>query len=244
MIPLLETVKRECYNLYRTVVKLNYDLELWLREKHVDDIRFVSYELRNPSLEDDTLSAILNDCEDGATIVDVGSNVGHYVLSMAAALPSSEIFAFEPHPGHYKRLRKNIRLNGFQDRITTFNHGVSDEQDELTFYKSSSKGRSSFHEVRAESGGASIEGHEQVNVTKLDDMIESVSIVPDAIKIDTEGHEYWVLRGAERTLAEHSPLIYFEIHGKKETEIREYLTQLGYTLDRKDNYIVAKRCQG
>lgn len=62
----------------------------------------------------------------------------------------------------------------------------------------------------------------------------------DFIKIDVEGHELEVLQGARETLLKYRPVVFVEISSENKTKVHEYLTKLGYRLEkrfRNSNYL-------
>ena len=86
---------------------------------------------------------------DGACVFDVGANIGSFLLYAHQACRGARIYAFEPAPPLFEKLRRNAALNGVDARL--FNVGISDHEGtaELTFYPRSS-GMSSFHADKEE----------------------------------------------------------------------------------------------
>ncbi|MFO0807413.1 MAG: FkbM family methyltransferase [Gemmataceae bacterium] len=168
----------------------------------------------------------------GAVVYDVGANIGWYSLHLAAADPSVRVFAFEPVPSTLSRLRDNLALNGLPN-ITLIDHGLSDRDEELTFYvypegsggssAANMSGRPSVHEVRCV-------------VKRLDDVYTTLSAGPDVMKVDVEGAELFVLRGAVECLNRHRPVVFCEMLRKwaakfnyHPNDIIDLLRSLGYT---------------
>ncbi|HLM79960.1 MAG TPA: FkbM family methyltransferase [Terriglobales bacterium] len=86
---------------------------------------------------------------DGATVVDIGANIGMFSLFVTSRSKNPKIYAFEPAPAAYELLKANCEVYGSNAQV--FNLGVSDRQGKatFTFYENSSV-FSSFHSDEAE----------------------------------------------------------------------------------------------
>jgi FkbM family methyltransferase len=140
----------------------------------------------------------------GDTVIDVGANMGFVTLMLASLVGSTgRVVALEPSPKTFRKLRQTVEKNGYADLVTALNLGCGSEAGTVT-----------LHQVSGSSGNATvrgnIEGGEQINLTRLDDL--DVSGV-DLIKIDTEGFEPQVLQGGEKLIADGRPIIYIELGG-------------------------------
>ena len=122
---------------------------------------------------------------------DIGSNVGAYTL-LACAVRGASGYCFEPVPETYKRLMDNIRLNDLCGRVTAMNIGLADKEGELAF----TTGENCMNHVVAE--GESPGEVIKVKVRTLDEVLGGQS--PAMLKIDVEGFESLVLKGADKTL--------------------------------------------
>ena len=134
----------------------------------------------------------------GMNCVDVGANIGYYTL-LLAELSDSKVVAFEPESKNFTDLTNNILLNGYKN-IEIRREAVGDSNTFMTLYVSDlSSGRHSLIVDRT--------GHSEkviVPVVKLDSVINHKV---DFIKIDTEGNDLNVLKGAERIIKESPDLI-------------------------------------
>ena len=137
----------------------------------------------------------------GGTFLDIGANVGYYSLLAAAnaARPLS-VHAFEPSAFTYDFLVENIRLNGFQRRITPYHLGVGRERGDATLHVAGFF--SSFDAETVEgrpTGGA--HHTETAQIAPLNDLFHPSHLkAPVVLKIDTEGFELQVLQGGERLI--------------------------------------------
>ena len=144
----------------------------------------------------------------GATVIDIGANVGAYTLLFAQWVGSTgRVVAFEPAPASVAGLRHQLRLNGVADRVEVVESAVADVV-----------GTALFAADRASGANALIpDGHHgdhtvSVRTTSLDAFCEANHLHPDVIKIDVEGAELDVLRGARRTLAVRGIEAFVELH--------------------------------
>ncbi|RLM67941.1 FkbM family methyltransferase [Halorubrum sp. Atlit-8R] len=191
-----------------------------------------SHEPTNPHGDDAGLAA-LDRLPTDAVVLDVGAHVGEHAIPLALGT-DRRVVAFEPNGESADRLARNADRNGLGggsgagggdgDRggIDLRRAGLGDANATLTFYRSTFSKCSAFDRESATRWGASVAGTESVPVRRLDDLVEGVGDEgedgvgavppPDAIKVDVEGHEAAVLRGATATLATHRPLLVVEVH--------------------------------
>jgi FkbM family methyltransferase len=125
--------------------------------------------------------------------VDVGANVGHYSL-LAAGICGCKVMAFEPIPLTFSKLNKNVKLNGLSDKLKTYNIGVGEENSFLNF----TTNKDVMNSVALENETQVI----KIQVKKLDDILKDKR--PVFLKIDVEGFEYFVLKGARAVLVNKS----------------------------------------
>ena len=165
---------------------------------------------------------------DARTVVDVGANEGYYVLQLKRLNPALTIYAFEPNPRAADRLEQAVADNGVSG-IHLVRSAVSDVSADEPFElvdEISSIGGFRIWGYRPWLDTARIEEILVPTVT-LDEALEGVGDV-DLMKIDVEGAEYRVLKGAQRTLS-HTKRIVVECHGAEMRELVErYLTERGF----------------
>lgn len=136
--------------------------------------------------------------------LDIGANVGSYTVIAAGAI-GARVVAVEPVPSTFADLERNIVLNRLTGRVSMKCLGLSDHSGSVRF---TSDLDTVNHILAVGEEGPSIE----VPVTTLDELVGDD--VPVAIKIDVEGHELSVLRGAARTLSAPALLaVVMEING-------------------------------
>ncbi|RBQ19706.1 hypothetical protein DP939_13335 [Spongiactinospora rosea] len=149
----------------------------------------------------------------GGMILDVGANIGVYACAGAAHLPPhGRLTAFEPVPENLGYLRRNIEANDLAGRVTVEPMAVGAEEGELTLHLSGEQ--SGKHSASAANAGTAPDapgGTVTVPMTSIDAYLAGRDERPDIIKIDVEGYEGFVLRGAAATLA-GLPTLLFEVH--------------------------------
>jgi FkbM family methyltransferase len=142
----------------------------------------------------------------GKVFIDVGANFGVYTLIASKLVgESGRVFAFEPTAQSFAILRQNIALNQFSN-VRAFQAALAQTRGKTWLYHG-------FDPVGNSLGMDPLGGGkgEEVQIEALDSLLEEHGIDRvDAIKIDVEGAEELVLRGAIRTLITHSPVVIFE----------------------------------
>jgi FkbM family methyltransferase len=145
----------------------------------------------------------------GGTLIDVGANVGLVSVPVAARTGATCI-AFEPAPLNAACLRRNIERHGMAQRIAVHELALSERPGRIAFGLSPSNGGD--HHVLGPSGGRDAESESviEVEAARLDDVIDASALTaPIVLKLDVQGAEAKVLRGAARTLP-HVAAVVFE----------------------------------
>ncbi|MAH84063.1 MAG: hypothetical protein CBB68_06815 [Rhodospirillaceae bacterium TMED8] len=141
-----------------------------------------------------------------SVIYDVGANIGLYALYAAHLFPKSvRAVCFEPEPINFARLNQNILANDFTEQFTAYPIGLGalSRLDRLPL--SSLQGGSALHGPRMIEAGeaAHVVG---INVWMLDEFCQQSTHLPNPthLKIDVDGPEFDIVRGAASTLREPS----------------------------------------
>lgn len=138
------------------------------------------------------MAFVLHVLRESDLFLDVGANVGSYTILASGAVGARSI-AVEPVPATYVHLRENVALNDLVGPVRCWQGGLADRAGSLQF----TSGLDTGNHVLAP--GTKVPGIE-VPVTTLDELVGDD--VPTLIKIDVEGYEHAVLKGARRTLAD------------------------------------------
>jgi FkbM family methyltransferase len=178
------------------------------------------------------LLALLHNIKKGDVVYDIGANIGLYTLAISNYQSSNVVYAFEPNPETFTKLRANLALNKTSDNIKPLQTAIGNTDGESYFMISSQQERSSFYQFGAAFGNAQVTKIVKVNVKKLDSLSGQLP-PPQHIKIDAEGSEAIILEGAQETIRKHKPLLYIEPHSPElENEISRTLKLSGYEFER------------
>lgn len=187
----------------------------------------VSCELHAYGVIEPGLTALFMDAVDeGCFVYDVGAHFGYYSL-LAAALGAT-VYAFEPSTGTAEILRGNVG-----DAVTVVNKGLWSEEAamELKDFGEHHSAINTFVSSKDANVKAPATSY-MVRVTTLDLHAQETRHPPNLIKIDAEGAELHVLKGAQATIRTASPLITIEVgdsSGERTSrEVVDYATELGY----------------
>jgi len=148
--------------------------------------------------------------KDSKVVIDVGANIGLYSLIAAKTNPKAgRVFAFEPVPSNVKLLKSNIKLNPeSSSKITVVPSALG--EDDRTIEIFISKKSVGNHSV----GGGRGRGYgdaTQVAQTSLDNFTKRQKLKKvDLIKIDVEGYDGYVLKGALKTIKASQPALMVE----------------------------------
>lgn len=141
---------------------------------------------------------------------DVGAHIGYYTL--LAATRGKQVFSFEPDPENFQIVQEVVARNNLSN-VSAVSAAVSDTNGHLEFVRSVGL-RASGHIAGIGCDGADSNERVQVPAITLDEFCLSHPI-PTFIKIDVEGAEESVLRGAANLLRNHHPVVLVEVHGEE-----------------------------
>lgn len=172
-------------------------------------------------METEQTTEMLGTLSAGKTFFDIGANVGYYtILASRLVGPSGKVVSFEPLVRNLSFLHRHVELNNAANvKIMPF--AVSSENSILRF----SAGQNSAMGHLDPSGAGDI----LVPTVTLDDIVKELGVAPDVMKIDVEGAEVEVLRGADRVLTEARPAIFLSTHSPElRAQCTELLSSYGY----------------
>lgn len=168
--------------------------------------------------------------EPGNFVLDVGANIG-FITSLCSykSGPQGKVWAFEPNPIIITRLTKNIGQNHYPN-ATLYPFALSDSNKEG--YLELPETFSYNQGVAYVKNGTHSTNAIKIDLRRLDDMIGAGEII-NVLKIDVEGHELTVLKGAEKLIANKQITnIVYEDHEPYPSEIAGFLKSKGYTIFR------------
>ncbi len=201
---LLRGYRRACFRLFHTnctkhdIICQGKDISIELSSDSV-----LAEPLFVGRFEEDESEFLRSIAESGMKVIDVGANVGIYTVLLGKAIrPFGHIWSFEPYQPVASYLKRNIEMNEL-DNVTVIEKAVAEKEGVLDFHIFSD-GDDVYNSL-----GAAERPEEQlyavrkipVSVTTLDTVADETGIEKiDILKIDVEGAEEWVLKGAERLI--------------------------------------------
>ena len=168
--------------------------------------------------------------------IDVGANAGLYTNLMVRQLKAGRVLAIEPAANALAKLRANAKRNGIEARTLVFEGVASDRECTRALKIVAGKEEYSSVGTLAHPSIANEEFESRnVRSTTIDALVLEHALDPGFIKIDVEGTEHEVLRGAEATLRKHRPVVLSElsahllaVNGTSASDVVEYMQSLGY----------------
>ncbi|MDQ3677732.1 MAG: FkbM family methyltransferase [Actinomycetota bacterium] len=176
------------------------------------------------ALEPGVQEALRRHVAPGASVYDIGANIGFFsLLAARLAGPTGSVEAFEPLPAAAAGLRRHVALN---DARTVTVHELA---------VAAHSGRAQLMAVQEASWshlaqrGRHPDTQEvlEVQVVTIDELVAGGMRAPNVVKIDVEGAEIDVLEGMAETIRAHSPAIICELHGSN-AEFVAYADAIGY----------------
>ena len=158
----------------------------------------------------------------GFIVYDVGAHAGYHSLLCGLLVgPAGRVFAFEPHPHNRQSIQRQLDLNPGIN-VTLMTYALSDTCSSV--HLNSTQGPSQAY--------LSDDGNIAVEAKSIDYMVENESLPPpDVIKLDVEGHEEQVLRGALRTMKSYKPIVLCDYNDNQTfTMVTEVMGPLGYQI--------------
>jgi FkbM family methyltransferase len=218
------------------VKKMDYEHDdIWL---NINSQTEYKTRLNSCKKEPDTIQWIEHFLRVGDIFYDIGANVGVYSFVASKYFKQKvKIYAFEPAFMNFNQLCKNIYLNKCQDNIIPLQIALSDQTILNNFnYSSLTIGgaQNTLGEAVNEKGEAFNPVFTQYTLSyRIDDLIENFGLpVPNHLKIDVDGIEFLVLKGAPKTLANSllRSIIVELAEGEREREVIAYLKNQGFYL--------------
>lgn len=169
-------------------------------------------------------------------VVDVGAHLGWYTVNSAQMVGAGgTVYAFEPNPSVAAWLTENCKLNGLTNvRIERI--ALADKNSTADFFVGGADSLGSLKLVNAKRSNLERVHRVKVPLRTLDSYLKTKNLKTlKLIKVDAEGADLEVLKGAERLLRKFHPYLIVEVYGLtwntdvgRDKEILAYLRKLGY----------------
>jgi FkbM family methyltransferase len=159
----------------------------------------------------------------GNVIIDVGAHVGRYTIHGSKLVGSSgKVIAVEAHPGNFQLLKRNLQLNKSDNVITLNCAAYSGDESHLRLFLAGGDHGNTIYNTLIESRDAT-EKFVSVPALRLDSIVQHAGISPHEInwiKIDVEGAEYEVLKGAQNILSNGNDIsMVIEVHNLQNSKL-------------------------
>lgn len=187
---------------------------------YVDTTHHEDWAMIFGGMEHAHLKWALAECRSAERAWDIGAHHGYYTVGLAGVVP--EVVAFEPFPASAQRIRTNVALNAVDAAVHEV--AVADRVGRAELLLST--GGSQNHSIVGHNPSGEVV---DVEATTLDALAEELG-VPDFVKMDVEGAELRVFRGAARLLGHRKTTFLFESELWQPTraEVHELLLATGY----------------
>ena len=145
----------------------------------------------------------------GATVMDIGAHLGLFGVVMARLVgPAGRVYSFEPTPLSRKVLQETVRINGCVGIVEVRPEAVAGATGKAVFYDTGSPASNANSLVRTAKSKSGI----TLDKVRLDDFVASRQLNVTCLKIDVEGAELDLLRGARQMLLTCRPAVLLSIH--------------------------------
>lgn len=170
--------------------------------------------LRSGAWQPEIWDSIFPDLHEGAVFLDVGAHIGYFSMKAAVKVgKTGHVLAFEPNPETLKLLRDNVAANQARNVIVE-PVACTDREQMLTLYAAAriNTGASSLARQNANISTEEAPRSYVVRGRPIDNVVRELNLTRvDAMKIDVEGAEVSVLRGAAATLHRFHPKVVIEV---------------------------------
>lgn len=149
-----------------------------------------------PQSEPETWAFLRGAVHPGDVVLDIGSFLGTYAMAMARW--GARVYAFEPTPASARGLRRHVQLNHLEDRVQVNEVALGAAEGTVTLHQHGEPYRNA---VAAHDPAGERRGTVEVQMTTVDAFCRARQLRPTLIRMDVQGLEAEVLRGARETLA-------------------------------------------
>jgi FkbM family methyltransferase len=153
----------------------------------------------------------------GDIVVDIGAHIGRYTIIASKRVGTNgKVVAIEANPGNFEMLNRNIKLNKLAN-VIPLNYAVYSKETKIKLYLPGEESGYTIYNTIMSNRARNEEKFVEVNANTLDYLLQSKGIKEEQvnwIKIDVEGAEFEVLKGATNVLSKSKDIsLLIEIHG-------------------------------
>jgi FkbM family methyltransferase len=197
---------------------------------NVPGARFPVYETHGDDVY--RLGDLLAGLGDAPVVLDIGSHIGSFAIALAAASPGAVVHAYEASPSTAKWLSRNVKANGYTERVHVHAEAVSNHHGSLSIVDN---GQASAHNgLTAPTGSGAVV---QVPCVTFAEALHRAGGHIDLVKLDAEGSEYDIIlssnpahwRTVQQVVMEYHP-----VAGRSLDAIADFLERTGIDLVRQE----------
>ena len=211
-----------------------YDYEFYCRINK-DDFKIMTIH------EDDIIKRFTP--KEGDIVVDIGAHIGLYtIISSKRVGTKGKVVAIEAHPGNFEMLNSNIKLNQLTN-VIPLNYAVHSKETKVKLYLPSGESGFTKYNTIMPNWINTQEKFVEVNANTLDYLLQLNEIRQEEvnwIKIDVEGAEFEVLKGATNVLSKSKDIaILMELHGPPHVyrpKVEEFVDLYNFKIEFEKSY--------
>lgn len=183
--------------------------------------RGISYDLIIDGIREPNSTRFVNNLlKKGETVIDLGANIGYYVLMESKIIGNGKVYAIEPEIKNFNILKKNVKLNN-RYNVEFMNAAVGDKNgfDYMNISSYSNMHTLYKNEDSKDYKYNRIIGKRKVRVITLDWFCKKHKITPNFVRMDVQGYEHHIIKGMKNLLKQKKPLrIFMELHPQMMTQ--------------------------
>jgi len=203
---------------------------------YLDSSKWIDREIKNNTFEFNITHFIKNFLikKTDSICVDVGANIGYYTILMSYY--SNKVYSFEPVSEYFSILKNICIKNKIEEKTVLHNFALSSENKETNINVTTES--ATLHMLDS----WKLQDMRQINKVlcfKMDDIINEKI---DLIKIDCDGHDPFVIKGAENIIRKYKPIIvvevaksYYKKSGWSFNDFYSYISSLEYSINSEEN---------
>jgi FkbM family methyltransferase len=208
-----------------------YDYKFYCRINNREDLVFMT------NHEEDIIEHFTP--KEGDIVVDIGAHMGRYtIISSKRVGANGKVVAIEAHPSNFKMLKSNIKLNQLTN-VIPLNYAAYSKETKINLYLPEVESGYTIYNTIMSNRARTEDKFVEVSANTLDYLLQLNEITDvNWVKIDVEGAEFEVLKGASNVLSKSKDIaLLIEVHGKDTYEpIIESLRSYNFKIDFEKTY--------
>jgi FkbM family methyltransferase len=208
-----------------------YDYKFYCRINNREDLVFMT------NHEEDIIEHFTP--KEGDIVVDIGAHMGRYtIISSKRVGANGKVVAIEAHPGNFEMLKSNIKLNQLTN-VIPLNYAAYSKETKINLYLPEVESGYTIYNTIMSNRARTEDKFVEVSANTLDYLLQLNEITDvNWVKIDVEGAEFEVLKGASNVLSKSKDIaLLIEVHGKDTYEpIIESLRSYNFKIDFEKTY--------